>query len=206
MVLNTFWATVSLTEYDSPGYLYQGADLNGHLMEYTTLPSTSHINGVIRGGFVSNGSLGNGCPHLHHKAANGVINGGAGLYPGHTGSSARTHDHPHHLMNVSAITQSGPSGFIAARFGCVWGNTRPGHYNQFHEFPYPGGSNWADLCNPNITLLILRLSDDNTNSTDSGKAAPIPPAPPTSVQAPSAGLSHTLLAHMVFLSLPVKEI
>lgn len=118
MALNTLWATVSLAEYDPPGYLYQGADLNGHLMEYTTLPSTSRLNGAIHGGFVSNGGLGNGCPHLHHKAANGVINGGAGLYPGHTGSSARTHDHPHHLVNVSAIARSGPSGFIAARFGC----------------------------------------------------------------------------------------
>ncbi|NWR62295.1 CDON protein, partial [Bucorvus abyssinicus] len=109
----------AMQKYDPPGYLYQGADLNGHVMEYTTLPGTSHVNGAVCGGFVSNGSLGNGCPHLHHKAANGIINGGAGLYPGHTGSLARTHDHPHHLVNgggmYTAVPQTDPSECLSCR-------------------------------------------------------------------------------------------
>ncbi|XP_069470177.1 cell adhesion molecule-related/down-regulated by oncogenes isoform X2 [Ambystoma mexicanum] len=73
-----------MQKYDPPGYIYQGADVNGHLVEYTTLPGTSRINGSIHGNYLSNG-----CPHLHHKMSNGVngtlngrINGGPGPFQG----------------------------------------------------------------------------------------------------------------------------
>ncbi|XP_041269887.1 cell adhesion molecule-related/down-regulated by oncogenes [Onychostruthus taczanowskii] len=115
----------AMQKYDPPGYLYQGADINGQMIEYTTLPGTSRVNGSIHGNFLSNG-LSNGCPHLHHKVANGVngimSGGGAGLYPGHTNSLPRTHvdyEHPHHLVNgggmYTAVPQADPSECINCR-------------------------------------------------------------------------------------------
>lgn len=84
-------------EYDPPGYLYQGADINGQMMEYAALPGATRSNGSARGAFVPNGS---GCPHVHRQVANGVngATNGAGLYPGHSDSLSR---HPHRLLNVS---------------------------------------------------------------------------------------------------------
>ncbi|XP_014112870.1 PREDICTED: cell adhesion molecule-related/down-regulated by oncogenes isoform X2 [Pseudopodoces humilis] len=115
----------AMQKYDPPGYLYQGADINGQMIEYTTLPGTSRVNGSIHGNFLSNG-LSNGCPHVHHKVANGVngimSGGGAGLYPGHTNSLSRTHvdyEHPHHLVNggglYTAVPQADPSECISCR-------------------------------------------------------------------------------------------
>ncbi|NXR17564.1 CDON protein, partial [Cinclus mexicanus] len=115
----------TMQKYDPPGYLYQGADINGQMIEYTTLPGTSRVNGSIHGNFLSNG-LSNGCPHVHHKVPNGVngimSGGGAGLYPGHTNSLSRTHvdyEHPHHLMNggglYTAVPQTDPSECISCR-------------------------------------------------------------------------------------------
>ncbi|XP_055584616.1 cell adhesion molecule-related/down-regulated by oncogenes [Falco cherrug] len=115
----------AMQKYDPPGYLYQGADINGQMIEYTTLPGTSRVNGSIHGNFISNGGLSNGCPHVHHKVANGVngiMNGGAGLYPGHTSSLSRTHvdyEHPHRLVNgggmYTAVPQADPSECINCR-------------------------------------------------------------------------------------------
>ncbi|XP_025072094.1 cell adhesion molecule-related/down-regulated by oncogenes isoform X2 [Alligator sinensis] len=115
----------TMQKYDPPSYLYQGADMNGQMNEYTTLPGTSRVNGSIRGNFIGNGSLNNGCPHIHHKVSNGVngiMNGGAGLYPGHTNSLSRTHmdyEHPHHLVNgggmYTAVPQVDPSECINCR-------------------------------------------------------------------------------------------
>ncbi|NWR92340.1 CDON protein, partial [Furnarius figulus] len=114
----------TMQKYDPPGYLYQGVDINGQMIEYTTLPGTSRVNGSIHGNFLSNG-LSNSCPHVHHKVANGVngiMNGGAGLYPRHTNSLSRTHvdyEHPHHLVNGSgvytAVPQADPSECISCR-------------------------------------------------------------------------------------------
>lgn len=95
-----------LTEYDPPGYLYQGSEINGQMVEYTTLSGTARINGSIHGGFLSSG-----CSHLHHKGPNGVtgiLNGSinGGLYSAHTNSLTRTCvecEHPHHLVNVREL-------------------------------------------------------------------------------------------------------
>ncbi|NXG40042.1 CDON protein, partial [Dromaius novaehollandiae] len=110
----------AMQKYDPPGYLYQGTDINGQMIEYATLPGPSHVNGSVHGGF-----LANGCPHLHHKVANGVNgigNGGAGLYPGHGSSLARArvdYEHPHHLVNgggmYTAVPQTDPSECINCR-------------------------------------------------------------------------------------------
>ncbi|XP_016289456.2 cell adhesion molecule-related/down-regulated by oncogenes isoform X3 [Monodelphis domestica] len=105
----------TIQKYDPPGYLYQGSDINGPVMEYTTLPGTSRINGSVHGNFISNGTLSNGCPHLHHKVPNGVngiMNGNVngGHYPGHN-SLTRTHveyEHPHHLVNSGGMYTAVP--------------------------------------------------------------------------------------------------
>ncbi|XP_054148900.1 cell adhesion molecule-related/down-regulated by oncogenes [Melozone crissalis] len=116
----------AMQKYDPPGYLYQGADVNGQMIEYTTLPGTSRVSGSIHGSFLSNG-LSNGCPHLHHKVTNrvnGIVSaGGAGLYPGHTNSLSRTHrmdyEHPRHLVNgggmYTAVPQADPAECISCR-------------------------------------------------------------------------------------------
>lgn len=120
----------TLQKYDPPNYLYQGQEVNGQLMEYTTLPGTSRINGSIHGSFIGNGSLSNGCPHLHHKVSNGMnglmnggINGGTTLYPAsHTNSLSSTHmdcDQVRHVMNgggmYNALPQTEPSECINCR-------------------------------------------------------------------------------------------
>ncbi|XP_053125630.1 cell adhesion molecule-related/down-regulated by oncogenes isoform X2 [Hemicordylus capensis] len=110
-----------MRKYDPPGYLYQGADISGQMVEYTTLPGTSCINGNIHGNFISNGNLNNGCFHLHHKVPNGVngingimngvVNGGTGLYPGHSNSLSRAHmeyEQTHHLANGGGVYTAMP--------------------------------------------------------------------------------------------------
>ncbi|XP_074159959.1 cell adhesion molecule-related/down-regulated by oncogenes isoform X2 [Sminthopsis crassicaudata] len=116
----------TIQKYDPPGYLYQSSDINGPVMEYTTLPGTSRINGNVHGNFISNGTLSNGCPHLHHKVPNGVngiMNGNVngGHYPGHN-SLTRTHveyEHPHHLVNsggmYTALPQTDPLECVNCR-------------------------------------------------------------------------------------------
>ncbi|XP_016059920.1 PREDICTED: cell adhesion molecule-related/down-regulated by oncogenes isoform X2 [Miniopterus natalensis] len=121
-------------KYDPPGYLYQGSDINGQMVEYTTLPGINRINGNVHGSFVSNGGLSNGCSHLHHKVptgVNGVMNGSlnGGLYSGHTSSVARTRadfEHPRHLVNgggmYAAVPQTDPGECVTCR-NC-WNNNR----------------------------------------------------------------------------------
>ncbi|XP_029420220.1 cell adhesion molecule-related/down-regulated by oncogenes isoform X3 [Nannospalax galili] len=117
----------AIQKYDPPGYLYQGSDINGQMVEYTALSGTNRINGSVHGGFLSNGSLSNGCSHRHHKGPNGVsgiLNGSlnGGLYPAHTNSLTRTHvefEHPHHLVNgggmYTAVPQMGPLECVGCR-------------------------------------------------------------------------------------------
>uniref|UniRef100_O35158-2 Isoform 2 of Cell adhesion molecule-related/down-regulated by oncogenes n=1 Tax=Rattus norvegicus TaxID=10116 RepID=O35158-2 len=106
----------AIQKYDPPGYLYQGSEINGQMVEYTTLSGTARINGSVHGGFLSKGSLSNGCSHLHHKGPNGVngiLNGtiNGGLYSAHTSSLTRTcveFEHPHHLVNGGAVYTAVP--------------------------------------------------------------------------------------------------
>ncbi|KAG9482436.1 hypothetical protein GDO78_011235 [Eleutherodactylus coqui] len=107
-----------LHKFEPPGYLYQGSDLNGQMIEYTTLPGTSLINGNIHGGYMGNGTITNGCPHMHHSVhngVNGILNGE--LYPTCPNSLKGTcpdYEHlPHSLSNggviYSSIPQTDPS-------------------------------------------------------------------------------------------------
>ncbi|XP_036049280.1 cell adhesion molecule-related/down-regulated by oncogenes isoform X2 [Onychomys torridus] len=117
----------TIQKYDPPGYLYQGSEINGQMVEYTTLSGTARINGSVHGGFLSKGSLSNGCSHLHHKGPNGVngiLNGSVngGLYSAHTNSLTRTRvefEHPHHLVNgggmYTAVPQIDPLECINCR-------------------------------------------------------------------------------------------
>ncbi|KAI1903769.1 hypothetical protein AGOR_G00030630 [Albula goreensis] len=127
----------SLHKYDPPGYLYQPAEMNGHVLEYTTLPGTSRVNG----GYGHSGSLAPpGCPHLHHKLPNGLalLNGTGGLYPpahphghGHAHDGAlphagleyeHQHPHTHHPHNgggmYTALPQSDPSDCMSCQNFC----------------------------------------------------------------------------------------
>uniref|UniRef100_A0A8C8BHE9 Cell adhesion associated, oncogene regulated n=1 Tax=Otus sunia TaxID=257818 RepID=A0A8C8BHE9_9STRI len=114
----------AMQKYDPPGYLYQGADISGQVIEYTTLPGTSRVNGSVHGNFISNG-LGNGCPHVHHSAGSagsGMVNGGAGPCPGHGSSLPRTlgdYEHPHRLVNgggrYTAVPQADPAECVSCR-------------------------------------------------------------------------------------------
>nr|XP_055161122.1 cell adhesion molecule-related/down-regulated by oncogenes isoform X2 [Nyctereutes procyonoides] len=117
----------TIQKYDPPGYLYQGSDINGQMVEYTTLPGTNRINGNVHGSLISNGGLSNGCSHLHHKipnGVNGIMNGSlnGGLYSGHTGSLTRMHmdfEHPRHLVNgggmYTAVPQTDPLECVNCR-------------------------------------------------------------------------------------------
>ncbi|XP_037837486.1 cell adhesion molecule-related/down-regulated by oncogenes isoform X1 [Kryptolebias marmoratus] len=92
----------NMHKYDPPGYLYQPAELNGHVLEYTTLAP---------GGYGHGGQmLPPGCHHLHHKLPNGLalLNGSGGVFPHGHGDGAlprgahdceHPHPHPHHHLN-----------------------------------------------------------------------------------------------------------
>ncbi|NXG46988.1 CDON protein, partial [Psilopogon haemacephalus] len=94
----------SLQKYDPPGYLYQGAELSGQLLDYSNLPGTSLLNGSIHSSFLSNGALAKGCPHAHHQAGSAPkgLSNAAGHHPGHSSNLHSTHldcDHPQQLLN-----------------------------------------------------------------------------------------------------------
>ncbi|XP_056398103.1 cell adhesion molecule-related/down-regulated by oncogenes isoform X2 [Hyla sarda] len=102
-----------LHKFEPPGYLYQGSDLNGQMIEYTTLPGTSLINGNIHGGYMGNGTITNGCPHMHHSVhngMNGILNGE--LYPTCPNSLKGTcpdYEHlPHSVSNGGVLYSSVP--------------------------------------------------------------------------------------------------
>ncbi|XP_060779498.1 cell adhesion molecule-related/down-regulated by oncogenes isoform X2 [Neoarius graeffei] len=84
----------SMHKCNPPGYLYQPAEMNGHMMEYTTLSGSSQLNGNMHGHCMNSGSImPQGCHHLHHKLPNGLtlLNGSGSLYSlGHS----HTHDIP----------------------------------------------------------------------------------------------------------------
>uniref|UniRef100_A0A669ENI1 Cell adhesion associated, oncogene regulated n=1 Tax=Oreochromis niloticus TaxID=8128 RepID=A0A669ENI1_ORENI len=106
----------NMHKFDSPGYLYQSPELNGHVLDYTTLPGNSRVNGGIHGGYGHSGQmLPQGCHHLHHKLPNGLalLNGSGNLYTpgpphGHNGTLPHStrdceHSHPHHHHNGGSM-------------------------------------------------------------------------------------------------------
>ncbi|XP_051934333.1 cell adhesion molecule-related/down-regulated by oncogenes isoform X2 [Hippocampus zosterae] len=118
----------NMHKYNPPGYLYQPADMNGHVLEYTTLAGTGHMNGGVHGGYghsVGGGMLPSGCHHLHHKHPNGLPlhNGKGGLYPGgHNHGHDGTLPHPHHHHNgggmYTALAQSDSSDCMICQNLC----------------------------------------------------------------------------------------
>ncbi|KAM4590635.1 cell adhesion molecule-related/down-regulated by oncogenes [Fundulus diaphanus] len=105
----------NMNKYDPPGYLYQPADLNGHVLEYTTLTAGGgRMNGGVHGGYGGQ-MLPQGCHHLHHKLPNGLalLNGSSGyISPGHPhghegplphGTHDCEHSHPHHHLNGGSM-------------------------------------------------------------------------------------------------------
>ncbi|XP_056158106.1 cell adhesion molecule-related/down-regulated by oncogenes-like [Lampris incognitus] len=136
--LRAFWL-IANEEYDPPGYLYQPAEMNGHVLEYTALPGTSRINGGIHGGYGHSGPmLPQTCHHLHHKHPNGLalLNGSGGHFsPGHPHSHDGTlphsavdcehshpHPHPHHHHNgggmYTALPQTESSDCMSCQNLC----------------------------------------------------------------------------------------
>ncbi|KAM9811317.1 cell adhesion molecule-related/down-regulated by oncogenes [Syngnathus typhle] len=118
----------NMHKYDPPGYLYQPADINGHVLEYTALAGTGRMNGGVHGGFGHGGGgamLPSGCHHLHHKHPNGLPlhNSNGGLYPGgHSHGHDGTLPHPHHHHNgggmYTALPQSESSDCVNCQNLC----------------------------------------------------------------------------------------
>ncbi|MCJ8733445.1 hypothetical protein PDJAM_G00223520 [Pangasius djambal] len=111
----------SMHKYNPPGYLYQPAEMNGHIMEYTTLPGSSQLNGNMHGSYGNSGSvMPQGCHHLHHKLPNGLtlLNGSGPLYSlghSHTHDTPLPHStvdfehtHPHHMHSRGSMYTSVP--------------------------------------------------------------------------------------------------
>nr|XP_020470414.1 cell adhesion molecule-related/down-regulated by oncogenes [Monopterus albus] len=125
----------NMHKYDPPGYLCQPAEMSGHVLEYTTLPGTSHINGSIHGGYGHGGPmLSQGCHHHHHKLTNGLalLNGSGGPFSpglphGHDGTLPHStrdceHSHPHHHLNgggmYTALPQTESSDCMSCQNLC----------------------------------------------------------------------------------------
>ncbi|KAI4815741.1 hypothetical protein KUCAC02_005872 [Chaenocephalus aceratus] len=117
----------NMHKYDPPGYLYQPAEMNGHVLEYTTLPGSSRLNGGVHGGYGHNGPmLPQGCHHLHHKHPNGSLFS-PGHQHSHDGSLPRStldfeHSHPHHHHNgggmYTALPQTESSDCMSCQNLC----------------------------------------------------------------------------------------
>ncbi|XP_063349695.1 cell adhesion molecule-related/down-regulated by oncogenes isoform X2 [Pelmatolapia mariae] len=125
----------NMHKFDAPGYLYQSPELNGHVLDYTTLPGNSRVNGGIHGGYGHSGQmLPQGCHHLHHKLPNGLalLNGSGNLYTpgpphGHNGTLPHStrdceHSHPHHHHNgggmYTALPQTESSDCMSCQNLC----------------------------------------------------------------------------------------
>lgn len=111
----------SMHKYNPPSYLYQPAEMNGHIMEYTTLSSSSQLNSNMHGSYGNSGSvMPQGCHHLHLKLPNGLtlLNGSGPLYSlGHSHTHDTTlphntvdfeHTHPHHMHSRGSMYTSVP--------------------------------------------------------------------------------------------------
>ncbi|XP_033832713.1 cell adhesion molecule-related/down-regulated by oncogenes isoform X2 [Periophthalmus magnuspinnatus] len=103
-----------------PGYAgYQPAEMNGHVLEYTSVAGNNHINGGVHGSYGHSGQmLSQGCHHLHHKLPNGLslINGTGSLFsPGHSHDGTLPHStrecehsHPYHHHNGGGMYKALP--------------------------------------------------------------------------------------------------
>uniref|UniRef100_A0A673MXS2 Cell adhesion molecule-related/down-regulated by oncogenes-like n=1 Tax=Sinocyclocheilus rhinocerous TaxID=307959 RepID=A0A673MXS2_9TELE len=121
----------SLHKYDPPSYLYQSAEMNGHVLEYSTLPGSSHVNGSVHTGCGHTAPMmPQACHHLHHKLPNGLalLNRSGGLYPPghpHTHDASLPHNtmeydhsHPHHLHNGGGIYTALPQNDSSDCMSC----------------------------------------------------------------------------------------
>ncbi|KAF7699184.1 hypothetical protein HF521_003926 [Silurus meridionalis] len=125
----------SMHKYNPPGYLYQPAEMNGHIMEYTTLSGSSQLNGNLHGSHGNSGSvMSQGCHHLHHKFPNGqtLLNGSGPVYSlghSHTHDTSLPHStvdfehtHPHHLHSrgsmYTSVTQTDSSDCMNCQNFC----------------------------------------------------------------------------------------
>uniref|UniRef100_A0A3B3YYF0 Cell adhesion associated, oncogene regulated n=1 Tax=Poecilia mexicana TaxID=48701 RepID=A0A3B3YYF0_9TELE len=116
----------NMHKYDPPGYLYQPADLNGHVLEYTTLTAGGgRVNGGVHGGYGGQ-MLPQGCHHLHHKLPNGLamLNGSSGFVPhGHDGTLPHStheceHPHLHHHLNGGSLYTALPQKETSECMSC----------------------------------------------------------------------------------------
>ncbi|CAH2320342.1 cell adhesion molecule-related down-regulated by oncogenes [Pelobates cultripes] len=114
-----------MQKFEPPGYLYQGADLNGQIIEYTALAGTNHVNGNAHSGFMGNGNISNICHHIHpyvNGGTSGVMNGD--ICPGCTSSLKAKYieNLSQHLTNggvlYTAIPQTDPNDCINCRNCC----------------------------------------------------------------------------------------
>ncbi|KAL0972687.1 hypothetical protein UPYG_G00193470 [Umbra pygmaea] len=100
----------AMHKYDPPGYLYQPAEMNGHVLEYAMLPGVNGFNGSVPRGYGHSGQNGvpQGCHHLHHKLG----------YPpgGHTHSldATRPHGHDASLPHGHDVDATRPHGHDAS--------------------------------------------------------------------------------------------
>uniref|UniRef100_W5LK41 Cell adhesion associated, oncogene regulated n=1 Tax=Astyanax mexicanus TaxID=7994 RepID=W5LK41_ASTMX len=96
----------NMHKYDPTGYLYPPSEMNGHVLDYSTLQGSGRVNGGVHSGCGHGGHvMPQGCHHFHHKLPNGMtlLNGSGPLYPaGHPHShdtplphSTEDYEHPH---------------------------------------------------------------------------------------------------------------
>ncbi|XP_030236219.1 cell adhesion molecule-related/down-regulated by oncogenes isoform X1 [Gadus morhua] len=162
----------AMHKYDQPGYLYQPADMNGHVLEYTALPGGVHGGGVhgggVHGGGYTHGApmLAQGCHHLHHKlpgAGLGLLNGSGGLYS--------SQGHPQDGPPPSSGSSSSPAPGDREH-----GHAPPHHHHHHHN----GGGMYTALPQTDSTdcMSCQNLCNNNrcytkTNGTFSSSTLPL---------------------------------
>ncbi|TRY94364.1 hypothetical protein DNTS_010041 [Danionella cerebrum] len=105
--------------------------MNGHVLDYSTLPGSSHLNGSLRSGCGHSAPMmPQTCHHLHHKLTNGLslLNGSGALYPpGHPhsheaslGHTSMECEHPssHHMHNGGGIYTALPQNDSSDCMNC----------------------------------------------------------------------------------------
>lgn len=121
----------SMHKYDPPNYIYQSAEMSGHVLDYSALPGSSHVNGSVHTGCGHTAPMmPQTCHHLHHKLPNGLalLNGSGGLYPAghphahdtslHQNNMEYEHPSPHHLHNGGGIYTALPQNDSSDCMSC----------------------------------------------------------------------------------------